>query len=110
MNVCMKCGYEEGAYSLCAYCNWKHKIQDNSRIQSERVRKEVSPEEVVCYQIEILVPEGIHSYIYSDKIPSDESVKEQYGIFARTGNVSPLMHIVQHRQILADKIKFWSDK
>lgn len=35
--------------------------------------------EVVCYQIEILVPQGTHSYIYSDKIPTDESIKSKYG-------------------------------
>lgn len=61
-------------------------------------------EEVVCYLIEILVPQGTHSYIYSDKIPSDESLKEKYGLFARVGNVSPLMHIVQHRQSASDSI------
>lgn len=63
-------------------------------------------EEVVCYQIEILVPQGAHSYIYSDKIPSDESLKEKYGLFARVGGVDPLMHIVQHRQIVNDILNF----
>jgi len=56
--------------------------------------------EVVCYQIEIVVPEGTHSYIYSDKIPSNLSLKEKYGLFARVGSVSPLTHVVQQKQIM----------
>lgn len=67
-------------------------------------------EDVVCYQIEILVPQGTHSYIYSDKIPSDESLKENYGLFARVGNVEPLMHVVQHRQLMAEAEDFWNNK
>lgn len=61
-------------------------------------------EEIVCYQIEILIPQGTHSYIYSDKIPSDESLKEKYGLFARVGSVEPLMHVIQHRQSVSDSI------
>jgi len=57
-------------------------------------------EEVVCYQIEVLVPIGTHSYIYSERIPSDDFLKENYGLFARVGNVEPLMYVVQHRQIV----------
>lgn len=59
-------------------------------------------EEVVCYQIEILIPTGTHKYIYSDKIPTDEEVQTEYGLFARVGSVSELMHVVQHRQIMED--------
>lgn len=63
-------------------------------------------EEIVCYQIEVLVPQGTHSYIYSDKIPSDESLREKYGLFARVGNVAALMYVVQHRQIINDLLNF----
>lgn len=106
----MKCGYHEGTSPNCEYCNWKHRIKEDRKLQKERILKEMSPEEIVCYQIEIVVPEGTHSYIYSDKLPSGESVREQYGMFARVGSVSPLMHVVQHRQLLADAKEFWSDK
>lgn len=57
-------------------------------------------EEIVCYQIEILVPTGTHKYIYSDKIPTNEEVQTEYGLFTRVGSVNELMHVVQHRQQL----------
>lgn len=58
--------------------------------------------EIACYQIEILVPEGLHKHIYSDKIPTDEEIKSEYGIFARVGKSHPLMHVIQHKQIMED--------
>lgn len=67
-------------------------------------------EEIVCYQIEIVVPEGTHSYIYSAKLPSGDEIRETYGMFAKIGHVSPLMHVVQHRQLIADAKEFWSQK
>ena len=66
-------------------------------------------EEVVCYQIEILVPTGIHKYIYSDNIPTNEEVQTQYGLFARVGSVSELMHVVQHRQIMEDYENWYAE-
>lgn len=66
-------------------------------------------EEVVCYQIEILVPTGTHKYIYSDKIPTNEDVQAEYGLFARVGSVSELMHVVQHRQIMEDYENWYAE-
>lgn len=58
--------------------------------------------EVVCYQVEILVPEGLHKYVYSDKIPTEQEVKAEYGLFARIGKSYPLMHVTQHKQVMED--------
>lgn len=75
------------------------KILVNER---QKVKDKHIIEEVACYQIEIAVPEGTHSYIYSDNIPSDLTIKEKYGLFARVGSISPLMHVIQHKQILEE--------
>lgn len=66
-------------------------------------------EEVVCYKIEILVPTGTHKYIYSEKVPTNEEVQVEYGLFARVGLVSELMNVVQHRQIMEDYENWYAE-
>lgn len=108
--LCMKCGNYEGRTPECAYCNWKDKIKLQRSGIREKMIKDMNPEEVVCYQIEIIVPEGTHSYMYSENIPADDDVRESYGSSAKIGYVSPLMRIVQHRQLIADVKEFWSQR
>lgn len=49
--------------------------------------------DIACYQIEILTPQGTHSYLYKDSIPSEEFIKREYGLFARVGSVEPLAFV-----------------
>lgn len=101
MKICMKCGNWEGDSPNCPYCNWKEKLASQRKGIREKIMKDLNPEEIEGYRIEILVPHSNTStYILKETIPDIEVVREKYGMFARIGKVEALMRVEQHRRIL----------